>query len=393
MNDTFISKPNAQVLPAKKKLLIATTVPDTLEFILESQPRFLNGNYQVVVVSSELERLKNFAGNEGVDCVSVEMARGISPFQDIISIFRMYRVLCEIRPDLVHSYTPKAGMVCAISGFFAAIPIRIHTFTGLIFPYCSGVKRWLLKSIDWLVCCLNTHIIPEGRGVQTDLASVCTKPMSVIGYGNIAGVDLQHFDPELPHLKNAAVELRTNHNLANKTVFCFVGRLNNDKGIKELCQAFLQLDPKHHALIVVGALDTENPIDPDTLVQLQNAPGICWLGFQSDVRAALAVSDVFVLPSYREGFPNVVIQAGAMAKPSLVTNVSGSNEIVEHGVNGWIVEPKNTNALFSQMVEISNLSNLELQQKGHNALHLVRERYDRRYYQSELLKFYQEVLS
>ena len=376
-----------------KKLMVVTTVPDTLEFILESQPRFLNGHYQVIVVSSEPKRLDLFAQKEGVRALAVEMARGISPLRDLTSIVRMFRVMRAERPDIVHSYTPKAGMVCAIAGFLARVPVRIHTFTGLIFPYCSGVKRQLLKRIDSLVCLLNTHIVPEGQGVKNDLQPICHKPLQVIGFGNIAGVDLSHFTPDSAVLQQAAAELRTTRQLQNKTVFCFVGRLNQDKGIQELCQAFCRLDPAQHALLVVGGLDQENPIDPATVQALKQSPGIHWLGFQSDVRIALAAADVFVLPSYREGFPNVVLQAAAMAKPALVTNVSGSNEIIRHGHNGWIVEAKNAVALFAQMNEISKISDAELRQKGQNALQLVQQRFDRRYYQGELLKFYQGILT
>lgn len=378
---------------AKKKLMIVTTVPDTFEFILESQPRFLNQYYQIVVVSSEQDRLSAFAKNEQVEFVAVDMARGISFFQDFRSILNMYRVLRAERPDLVHSYTPKAGMVCAIAGFLARVPVRIHTFTGLIFPYCSGIKHRILKLIDAMVCRLNTHIIPEGKGVLSDLASICHKPMSVIGFGNIAGVDLNHFVADQPEILEAAAGLKAKFDLHDKKVFCFVGRLNQDKGIKELCQAFVQLDPERHALLVVGALDTANPVDPATVQLLQQAPGIYWLGFQADVRIALATADIFVLPSYREGFPNVVLQAAAMGKPALVTNVSGSNEIVQHGVNGWIVEPKNVSALFVQMAEVSTIGEAELRAKGQTALQLIHERFDRKFYQMKLLKFYQGVLS
>lgn len=392
MTEFSLTQPVLPVATRPRKLMIVTTVPDTLEFILESQPLFLNTHYQVMVVSSEPQRLAAFAQKEGVRSVAVDMARGISPLRDILSIVRMWRVMRQEQPDVVHSYTPKAGMVCAIAGFLARVPVRIHTFTGLIFPYCTGVKRQLLKRIDALVCLLNTHIVPEGQGVKKDLTPICSKPLQVIGHGNIAGVDLRHFTPNDQVLAQAKA-LREQLQLHHKRVFCFVGRLNQDKGIQELIAAFCQLDPLHNALLVVGGLDQENPIEPNTVQQLKQNAGIHWLGFQSDVRIALAAADIFVLPSYREGFPNVVLQAAAMAKPALVTNVPGSNEIVEHGHNGWIVEPKNSAALFVQMNEIAQISDAELQQKGQNALQLVQARFDRRYYQGELLKFYQGILS
>lgn len=380
-------------MPSRKKLLIVTTVPDTLELILESQPQFLNDFYHVVVVSSERQRVEAFAAHEGVDCDVVMMNRGISPLADVISICQMYRTLRRHRPDILHSYTPKAAMISAIAGFFARVPVRIHTFTGLIFPHCTGTKKRILKFIDRLVCRLNTHIVPEGEGVRQVLSTISDKPMKVIGYGNIAGVDLTHFHAEQPELEAASLQLRQQLGFTGKRVFCFVGRLNKDKGIQELCQAFLRLDQEKNALLIVGGLDDENPVDDNTMQRLTEAPSVCLMGFQSDVRIALKASDVFVLPSYREGFPNVVLQAGAIGKPLLVTDVHGSNEIVEHGLNGWVVPAKDAQALSAQMQAISHLNDAELCEKGANALRLVRERFDRHFYQRQLLAFYQDILN
>ncbi len=377
----------------KKKFVIVTTVPDTLEYILASQPAFLNQYYDVTVVSSDTTRLSNFAGKEGVGHAVVDMARGIAPWRDLKSIWHMYQLLKKLQPQLVHSYTPKAGLVCAIAGFLARVPVRVHTFTGLIFPSCRGFKKQLLKSIDRLICTLNTHLVPEGQGVANDLAAVCSKSLDVIGYGNIAGVDLSYFNVNNSSVMLSAAELRSSYGIQDKKVFCFVGRLNRDKGLKELCEAFSQLDQQYAALLIVGGVDDENPVDPETLCCIQQQQGIIWLGFQSDVRIALAAADVFVLPSYREGFPNVVLQASAMAKPSIVTDVSGSNEIVCHDVNGWIIPIKNAAALQLQMTEVIQISDAELKQKGQNALELVTKRYERKAYQLMLLKFYQDIIS
>lgn len=375
------------------KFVIVTTVPDTFEYILASQPAFLHQHYDVTLVSSNASRLSHFAKAEGVSCAEVEMARGIAPLRDLRSIWRMYLLLKKLKPQLVHSYTPKAGLVCAIAGFFARVPVRIHTFTGLIFPSCSGFKKQLLKSIDRLICTLNTHLIPEGQGVAKELSAICTKPLKVIGHGNIAGVDLSYFNPDIPDIKSAALELRSNYGLTNHRVFCFVGRLNRDKGLKELCDAFAQLQPGRAKLLIVGGVDDENPVDEHTLAQIRQHPDIIWLGFQSDVRIALKASDVFVLPSYREGFPNVVLQASAMGKPSIVTDVSGSNEIICHDVNGWVVPAKDSLRLQHQMTQMLEISDAQLQQKGQNALELVINKYERNAYQLMLLKFYQDILS
>lgn len=375
-----------------KKLLLVTTIPDTFNYILKGQPKYLASSFQVFIASDDQLLLKQFAELEEVIAFPVPMKRGIAPIHDLRSVWKMFCLLRQLKPDLVHSYTPKAALICSLAGFFARVPIRIHTFTGLLFPTATGAKRLLLKSIDALVCILNTHVVPEGKGVLQELKTITKKTMQVIGYGNIAGVDLHHFSPEAAGLDKQVFDLRQRYQLQDVRTYCFVGRINKDKGLAELCMAFQTVAMNTSCkLLIVGSVDNENPVDDYTLNLILHHPDIIYLGFQDDVRPAILAADVFVLPSYREGFPNVVLQAGALAKPCLVTDVPGSNEIVTTGLNGWVIPAKDVDELTKQLLIIQKLEKNVIVSMGIVGRECIAEKFDRDFYLLELIKYYKRV--
>ena len=378
---------------SRLKLLIVTTAAETLATILRDQPRFLAQQFDVTLATSPGKEVTAVAQNELVPVELVPLVRGIDVAADVVSIARMAKLIRRVSPDAVHSYTPKAGLVAMTAAALCRVPVRIHTFTGLIFPVHSGLKRAALQWADRLTASCATRVIPEGEGVKRDLQrfAITRKPLHLIGHGNIAGVDTAHFDPDDEAMKSAAQRLAAEIGLESRDrVFCFIGRLNRDKGLKELGQAFGKLPPNAR-LVIVGAADESAPIDPATKRGLDR-PRIHQLGFQPDVRAALAVSDVLVLPSYREGFPNVILQAGAMRLPVLATNVSGCNEFVTSGVNGWLVEPRDSDALGRAMSEAMTLPREQLDAMGEESRRRVKERHERIAYWQALCRFYEAEL-
>jgi len=329
--------------------------------------------------------LKEVRAGEGVKVLEVPMNRGISPFQDLFSILRMWRVLRRVKPDVVHSYTPKAGLVTMLAASLAGVKVRIHTFTGLVFPTSTGFKRKVLVAVDRLICALATKVVPEGKGVAADLRGygIASKPLRVIGNGNIAGVDTQHFQPG----KCCPLEKK----VSDVFTYCFIGRLNRDKGIRELVSAFISLE-EDSTLVLVGALDISAPIDDATLKLIKCHPRIQATGFLEDIRPALEACDVLILPSYREGFPNVVLQAGAMAKPVIATDINGCNEVIENDFNGWLVPPRDASALAERMEHVMSMPAAELEKLGSNARDRVVERYEQEAYRKKLLEFYKGLL-
>ncbi|GAA4076290.1 glycosyltransferase family 4 protein [Flavobacterium cheonanense] len=337
-----------------KKIIRTATVSISLDILLKGQLAFLKEYYEVVAVSGQDVHLDNVANREGVRTIPLSIQRQISPFKDFISLLKLYKVLRKEKPLIVHSITPKAGLLTMIAAYFAGVPIRIHTFTGLVFPYKKGFLHHLLLFIDKVLCRFATHIIPEGEGVKKDLLAfkVTKKPLKVIANGNVNGIDLDFFNPNKvfqDEQENLKQQLHIN---ATDFVFVFVGRLVSDKGINELVIAFTNLCKQNSncKLLLVGPFESElDPLNSETLDLISSNKSIISVGFQEDVRPYLAISNVFVFPSHREGFPNVVLQAGAMNLPCIVTDICGSNEIIISNETGIIIPVKNEIAIFDAM--------------------------------------------
>ena len=334
-----------------KKLIRISTVPTSLNVFLKGFLKELSEKYEVVAVSSPGEELAQIGEREGVRTVAVAMERHISILKDMVSLCRLIVLFARERPYMVHSITPKAGLLAMLAAWFTRVPVRIHTFTGLVFPTSTGVKRQILILMDRVICGCATYINPEGRGVAADLKqyAITRKPLHIIANGNVRGVDMRWYSRTEEVVKQSEL-IREN----DFFTFCFVGRLVGDKGINELIQAFTRLSdiyPKIRLLLVGGREDSLDPLQEDTLAKIRTNERIVSVGSQRDVRPYLAASDAFVFPSYREGFPNVVLEAGAMGLACIVTDINGSNEIIIPGENGEIIPPRDENALYNKMRE------------------------------------------
>lgn len=376
-----------------KKILRACTVPQSIGFVVGMIPD-LTKEYEVGVLSSpgvEWAMLDKYG--DAVKRLEVTMERHISPLRDLRSLWRLVRVFRRERPDMVHSMTPKAGLLCMLAAWITRVPVRVHMFTGLVFPTATGLKRRILMATDRLTCACATHVLPEGEGVKRDLLDngITRKPIKVLGYGNCRGIDLDRFDPTLPEIQAEAAKLR------KPEVFTFIaiGRLVGDKGINELVAAFSRLNRELPAtcLILVGPQEKElDPLSPATLLEIESNPAIEAVGNQADVRPWLIAADCHVLASYREGFPNVVIEAGAMGLPQIVTDINGANEIIINGRNGVIVPPKNADAIHASMSRMATDPAFRSVLAA-NARSLIASRYEQTYVRRCLYDFYHEILN
>ena len=331
------------------------------------------------------------AEREGVRAIAVPMARRISLKSDLISLCRLVKVFRNEKPTMVHSMTPKAGLLCMMAAWIAGIPVRVHTFTGLVFPTATGLKRRILMATDWLTCACATHIIPEGEGVKNDLLNngITQKPLKVLGYGNVRGVDLDFYSRRSEVMKLAA-EIKK-----DVFTFVFVGRIVRDKGINELCQAMDKLSKSVQArLILVGNFeDSLDPISDDARGIIKRNPAIESVGpkYGDELLSYYAASDCFVFPSYREGFPNTVIEAGAMGLPSIVTDINGSREIINHGENGVVIPSKDADALYEAMLDMVN-DNASRDRMADNAREMIASRFEQGFVRNCLYDFYDEIL-
>jgi glycosyltransferase involved in cell wall biosynthesis len=379
----------------KKKLIRTSTIALSLDVLLKGQLHFLKEHFEVIAVSGKDHHLTTVENREGVRTVSVAMQREISLIKDLVSLVKLYLLFKKEKPFIVHSITPKAGLLSMIAAYFAGVPVRMHTFTGLIFPSKEGMMKQLLILMDQLLCRFATHIYPEGQGVKKDLLAfnITKKPLTIIAKGNVNGIDTTYYTKESIEEKKIAA-LKTTLNITEEDfVFIYVGRLVGDKGINELGAAFSNMTTYYSnaKLLLVGPQEPDlDPLDAATLAIIKNNKNIIATGYQNDVRPYFSLANALVFPSYREGFPNVVLQAGAMGLPSIVTNINGCNEIIEDQVNGLIIPVKDTLALETAMKRLmEDTSGYRKMQQ--NARPLIVSRYEQQVVWEAILAEYKRI--
>ena len=356
------------------KLFRINTIDRSLR-LLQGQLRFLGQEFDVTVIADDSGMLSEVAEREGVRTIGVPMHREINLTADCRSLVNLYKIFRHERPYIVHANTPKASLLSMVAAWAARVSHRIYTVTGLRFETTRSAFRLILKMMERITCLCATKVIPEGDGVKATLLRehITRKPMAKIHNGNINGIDLEHYD-RTEQVMARATEIR---NGSDEFTFIFIGRMVRDKGINELVAAFERLNQEIPTtkLLLVGKFEDElDPILPETKQMIEKNPKIEFVGYQNDVRPYLAAADVAVLPSYREGFPNVVIQAGAMGLAQIVTDINGCNEIIIDGRNGVIIPKQNEQALYEAMHKLATDMNLTTQMAA-SARELVASRY------------------
>ena len=327
----------------KKKIIRACTVSMSVGFVKGMLPD-LTKKYEVVLLSSPGPEMDEAREQYGVRTIEIPMERHISPVKDFLSLCRLIRVFLKERPDMVHSMTPKAGLLCMTAAWLTRVPVRIHTFTGLVWPTSTGLKRRILMLTDAITCWCATHVIPEGEGVKADLMNygITHKPLRILGYGNVRGIDMDKFsvlsvecskECSVLSVECSGAKLKTQNSKLKTFTFLFVGRIVRDKGINELVEAFCRLNSEmpETRLVLVGFYEQDlDPVSEETHRRIEENPNIIMAGERTgdDLVRSYAEADCFVFPSYREGFPNTVLEAGAMGLPCIVTDINGSREII-----------------------------------------------------------------
>jgi len=381
----------------KKKLIRITTVPISLKVLLSDQLAFMNNYFQVIGVSSEGKDLKEVEKREGIKTIPLNMSRKITPFKDIISLVKMVVLLLKEKPDLVHSHTPKAGIIGMLASWICRVPNRLHTVAGLPVMEAKGNKKKLLLFVEKLTYFCATKVYPNSKGLEEYiLENNLTKKekLKVIGYGSSNGIDTEFFQKTNLVIEKS-IEVKTRYNLENKFVFSFVGRIVKDKGVNELISSFDTLNKEFEniSLLLVGNYEnTLDSISDKSKDIIKENPNIIEAGYQNDIRPFLASSNCFVLPTYREGFPNVVLQASSMELPCIVTNINGCNEIIYHNKNGLIVEPKNEDELYHSMKKFLDDKSLAKRLSENIRDEIVRK-YGRKQFFRYLLNEYNEVIN
>lgn len=345
----------------KNKLIRITTVPVSMNIILKGQLAFMNQYFRVIGVSAwHPKHFPEIKEREGIDMIHVKMARGISLWRDIIALLNLYILFRKEKPTIVHTQTPKAGLVGMVAAWFARVPVRLHTVGGLPLLGTTGLKRNLLVFLERLTYRCALRVYPNSNGLKSILVKeklTHERKLKVLGNGGSNGVNTNFFDPkEMKHLTRSM--LRNQLSITDEAfVFLFVGRMAEEKGFAELIDSFEKLQQKYNAakikLLLIGTFEEDHGVlNQELKNRILTNPDIIKPGRFDDVRPFYLLSDVYVFPSYREGFPNTLLEAGAMELPIIATDINGCNEIVVHGQNGVLIPVKDSSALLGAMDEL-----------------------------------------
>lgn len=363
-----------------KKIIIITTVPMSLATLVRGQAKYLSKEYHIKLVSSYSDINNEISKFEGVELKSINMTRQITPIEDLKSLYKIYKYIKKENPDIVYSFTPKAGLLGMIASFFARVPARIHNIVGMPLMEANGKKRILLEFVEKVTYSFATRLFCNSFGLKKFINKNLTrKEVKVIAQGSINGVDIEFF--KNIKTKEEQNDIRAKYNiLKDDFVITFVGRIVKDKGINELIESFIELKKKHDniRLLLVGDYEEHlNPIKLKNKNFIDKLDSIITVGFQNDIREFLSISDLFTLPSYREGLPNSLIEAGSFGIPLLATDINGCNEIIEEGITGILVDKKNNKSLEDGIEKLLNDKDL------YNKIKLqVRNRIIKKYEQS-----------
>jgi glycosyltransferase involved in cell wall biosynthesis len=376
-----------------KKILILATVPMSLTTLLKGQAKYLSGFYEVKLITSNSYINSRIAEFEGVEVKAIDMSRKITPLQDLRALYRLYRFILNENPDIVYTFTPKAGLLGMMASFLSRVPVRIHNVVGLPLMEASGKKFILLKFIERLTYFFSTNIFCNSFGLKEYINSNLTSlPITVIGQGSINGVDTEYFKNK--YSKEEGLKIRGKYNiLKDDFVITFIGRIVKDKGINELVESFINLVKKYPnlKLLLVGDYEEDlNPIDKKNKKFIDELDSIIAIGFKNDIREFLAITDLFTLPSYREGLPNSLIEAGSFGIPLLATDINGCNEIIENNETGILVKKKDAKSLKDGIEKLIVDKRLYSYIRD-NVRDKIIKKYDQNYFWKELKNEFKKV--
>lgn len=342
------------------RLCIITTTPVTIRAFFGNQLGFLRNNgYDVTIITSPIRTSSNNYGYtriEGIRYEDVRMERIIKPIEDIRALFRIFHLLKYGRFDIVKFATPKAALLGSIASWFAQIPVRIYHMWGLYYVTQKGIRMWIFKFIEKIICRLSTNVTTDSKGnfrYALDEGLCIKTKLEVIHYGSANGVDTTRFDPQ--KLITAGIEVRDKLLIPrNAHVFGSITPIVGDKGVNELISAFIQIVEEYDNvyLLLIGDAEQKDPVSEKTLQIINSHSKIKNISFQIAPENYLAGMNYFVLPTYREGFGVVNIEAGAMELPVVSTNIPGPQESIIDGKTGILVPPRKGKPLVNAMKKL-----------------------------------------
>lgn len=366
-----------------------TTVSISLEKLLSGQIQYMESKGLKMITASN----GDYNSTEHYNISNLR--RAINPLRDTLALVQLYRVIRKRKPDIVHTHTPKAGLLGMCAAWAAGVPVRMHTVAGLPLMQKTGIYQKILIYMEKLTYFFSTSVHPNSHGLMGFINKRIStdSKISVIGKGTSNGINLEYFSPKYTSDEQCE-EIRRRLDLYNKQVFFFIGRIVKDKGIIETVKAFAEIYKKNQniKLVLLGSYEQElNPVPNAILTFINSHPGIISLGYIQDVRPYIKVSDILVFPSYREGFPNVPMQFAAFKKALILSDINGCNELVEDKKSGLLVPIKNVKALYEAMDYM--LKNIDFRiQSGERVYNFIWENFQQSEIWDLIHKKYDELL-
>lgn len=374
----------------RKTLIIVLTVEDSLVFFTE-QIAILRGQYNVHVLcgrgSRNLRDRYKLAWGDGVNIEYIPATRKFHLFKDAYACVYLILRFTRIQPSIIHSYTPKAGLLATLAGKLAGVEHRVHTFTGLLHPTSYGIKKKVLVMCDQFILRWCTRAVAESKGVRRQLKAIADRRVDIIGGGSLGGVNTRRFAPSVKTAENNTKGIR----------LLYIGRLASDKGIELLVEAVKRLKINNGALdlklMLAGDMDARDPIDKRLVQFIKETEWIQMLGYQEDVRPLFNVVDILVLPSLREGFPNVVLESLAMEVPVISTMVPGAEDVVVNKVTGWTCQSGSIQSLYDAVNAAVSTSTIKRREYGKMGRQLVQKMYDSSIVAKNLSSYYLDMMA
>jgi len=377
----------------KKKICIVVSSMMTVKVFLLDHIAALSQKYNVSVVANTNDM--DFFNDAGIKAtlIPIRIERKISLWHDLKALFKLFCLFRKRRFDVVHSVTPKAGLLTMIAGILSNVPIRIHIFTGQVWVTRSGIVRWLLKTVDWLFVSLATDVLVDSFSQQNFLIKenvITANKSRVLAKGSISGVDTVRFRPDASVRK----QIREKEKIFDsEIVFLYLGRLNKDKGLLDLAIAFSTLcsDYGHIHLMVVGP-DEEN-IRP----RMENICASCmdrihFIDYTSVPEQYMVAADVFCLPSYREGFGSTIIETACIGIPAIGSRIYGITDAIDEDITGLLYEVGNAEELVGRMKQFINVPIL-IKKMGEAARIRAQRHFSKEKVTSAMLEYYEEKLT
>ena len=335
----------------KKKLIRVTTIAESYIHIFD-QLKILSKEYDLFLICGPGAYQEKLQSEIQAEIITIDIPRGIEPVKDMKALFKLYLIFRELMPDMVHSSMPKAGLLSSLASFFALVPKRFHTFTGQRWVDMRGIKKLFFKFLDSLILQLNTWCFCDAPSQKTYLSSqgLPTKRLNCLHKGCFGGVDTDRFDPSLFSDQREKLE-REFQIKATSIHFLYAGRIVNDKGITEALMAFDEVSKSYDCdFLLAGNYEPDlDPISSEAKELIENHPRIHYLGFFNKTEEIYGASDIYVIPSYREGFGTAIMEASAMELPLIATDIPGLKDGLVHGKTGLYVQKKDVSSLVRAM--------------------------------------------